>query len=62
MSMIAGMILIATCYLVVGCIGLLCCSTHKYDNPFIILVFWPLIFIKWLLINMFKIVFTDWRE
>lgn len=62
MSMIAGAILILICYAVIGLVGCCFCDNYKWDDPRVVIAFWPLIFIKWLLINMFKIVFTDWRE
>ena len=58
MSMVAGAILILICYAVIGLVGCGFCNNYKWDDERIVIVFWPLIFIKWLLTNMFKAIVT----
>ena len=49
-------------YLVLGAISTIIAGNTTWGEAQVTIVFWPLIFIKWSLKQLFNILFKDWKD
>ena len=49
-------------YLFIGFVGVCFINPYGREEACVIMLFWPLLFIKWSLKQLFNILFKDWKE